>query len=374
MVFKNFQGYGHFIEVSGCDNVRILNCKFLGYKRGTDSGIRECIQLEAATSLNYWWGTFTNDKTKNVVIDGCYFGKDPDNANINYKAPDCGIGGHATNNGLSVDNVAVVNCVFDGLRYAGVHAWCWKNALINNNIFIDCYNSVVLSVQVGTNNYDTEGNLIGYAFCGSDIVISNNIFKINTPNNVRRIFESNEDLSNDSEQKRIKNVSIVNNTITSDAMVTDGVVRAAIYINNMEDLLIKGNNISYHVQYCIQGGRNNYNIVIDGNKIENVYGYGINFSNPTNKVTIKNNDINVNLGSSGIRAPIMINGVSNKKIKDNICNVTVGGTIYGIRLYNVSDNIAILNNISYGASISYSTATNGLQKGNNTYIESWTSD
>lgn len=374
MVFKNFQGYGHVIEVSGCDNVRILNCKFLGYKRGTDSGIRECIQLEAATALNYWWGTYTNDRTKNVVIDGCYFGKDPDNTNVNYTAPDGGIGGHGTNNGISVDNVAVVNCVFDGLRYAGVHAWCWKNALINNNLFIDCYNSVVLSVQAGTNNYDTDGNLIGYAFCGSDIMISNNVVKINTPNNVRRFFDSNEDLSKDSEQKRIKNVSIVNNIITSDAMTTDEVVRATMTINNIENLLIKGNNIGHHAQYCIQGNRNNYNIVIDGNKIENVHGYAISLANPTNKVTIKNNDINVNLGSSGIRGPIMISGVSNTTIKDNICNVTAGGTVYGIRVYGESDNIAILNNVSYGGSISYATATNVLQKGNSTFIDSWTSD
>ena len=115
----------HAIELNACQNARIQDCNFLGFKLGT--GNKEAIQLDVAqknSGNKAWDGTLCN----NVVITGCFTGPSE-----RLPAHPVFVGSHATYEKNCYSNIIITNNIVNS--DCGVYAYYWKDCIITGNIF-----------------------------------------------------------------------------------------------------------------------------------------------------------------------------------------------------------------------------------------------
>ena len=140
VTFLDNPGY-HCLDLVGCANVYIMNCKFLGYySHGKDYA--ESIQIDNCAHLSlpsYPVGSACYDMTycKNIVIDGCEFGASEDRP-AQYIA----IGAHSQGDDYNYhQDIVIRNCNATGNGHTGgdpsygyfVRMMKMKNVLIENN-------------------------------------------------------------------------------------------------------------------------------------------------------------------------------------------------------------------------------------------------
>ena len=143
MVFKDINN-GHFIQITGCENVTVCNCIFAGYKWSGNFNA-ETIQIEQShpgahlsdyenAPVRFEQGEIFG--CKNITIDSCYFGPSDE-----LPGHHIAIGHHGTSHEAVADNLKITNNVFDRPTYAAIRFANVTNVDISGNKFISSADS-----------------------------------------------------------------------------------------------------------------------------------------------------------------------------------------------------------------------------------------
>ncbi|MGV9588268.1 right-handed parallel beta-helix repeat-containing protein [Streptomyces tendae] len=124
---------GHGIDLVASQNVRILNCRFEGFRDNTvdqSSSFREAIQLDFAVSGSGINGAFDGTGCRNILIQGCSFG-----ASARLGGFGRAIGSHSSYNATTwCDGIQILGNRIEATLQEGIRAYAWKNAVIADNI------------------------------------------------------------------------------------------------------------------------------------------------------------------------------------------------------------------------------------------------
>ena len=124
---------GHGIDLVACQNVRILNCRFEGFRDNTvdqSSSFREAIQLDFAVSGSGINGAFDGTGCRNILVSGCSFG-----ASDRLGGFGRAVGSHSSYNATTwCDGVQILGNRIENTLQEGIRAYAWKNAVIADNI------------------------------------------------------------------------------------------------------------------------------------------------------------------------------------------------------------------------------------------------
>lgn len=117
---------GHAIELNALKNVRITNCKFMGW--GSTSLTSEAIQLDYASTAGFpAFGLPDGTPCEDVEISGCEFG-------ASKELPEWGvaIGGHTANIDKPFRDIRILNNKIK-VRAWGIVPYYWTNLIIDSN-------------------------------------------------------------------------------------------------------------------------------------------------------------------------------------------------------------------------------------------------
>lgn len=196
--FYELSQANHLLDMSGCGSVLIQNCTFHGmslpekykptqYKQiasdDTNNNVNlELVQIDVSNGIeNAGMGDTDVEPCNNVIIENCVF-TTSDNANsVNYRP----IGMHTppkNNLGtkLYYENIVIRNNKFYNTLGRAICLFATKNARIEGNYFESVETLIDDVVMIGGSD-STQG----YNDCvdTDNIVIANNIFNYETPNN-----------------------------------------------------------------------------------------------------------------------------------------------------------------------------------------------
>ena len=143
MVFKDINN-GHFIQITGCEDVTVRNCIFAGYKWNGNFNA-ETIQIEQSHP-----GAHLSDHVnapvrfeqgeifgcKNITVDSCYFGPSDE-----LPGHHIAIGHHGTAHEAVADGLKITNNVFDRPTYAAIRFANIVDVEITGNTFISSADS-----------------------------------------------------------------------------------------------------------------------------------------------------------------------------------------------------------------------------------------
>lgn len=181
--FFDTQGF-HSIEVNACDNVKILGCKFRGYRTNTTGSFREAIQIDFAgyselvTITDSSAACYDNTCCKNITIDDCVF-----ESSKWHSAPNTAIGAHSRpHSNDKHTNILITNNIAVGGEYSGcfVSLIAMKDVLIKGNI-VEGYDRFI-KIQSPLSSYYSDGTKTDALLSSeegicSNIIISDNIIK-----------------------------------------------------------------------------------------------------------------------------------------------------------------------------------------------------
>lgn len=288
----------HFMDINACDGVLIDNCRFLGYKDITvDSsrGFAEAIQITNHTQLGYGeFGVWDGTPTKNVIVRNCYFG----HSGTNGMGPVAtAVGNHGSVYGVYNENIKIINCTFEGLSYAGVRPFKYKNFLVDGCTFLNCQRGVVCTNPDGNGDSgnDGAGNVIGLPQSGKNYTINNNIFIGTKEEHIFAVawFKGTD-------YDRMTNLTISNNQFVSQDPLAITNSKAAMYIMLTGNTIIT-NNIFKDVHRAIYAGYVS-DFVFSQNKIENVTSEAVFINEPDVAYQNLGHTFNVDILNNSIRS------------------------------------------------------------------------
>jgi parallel beta-helix repeat protein len=315
----------HALEFNSSENCQALNCAFLGFADNSGDNSRqysEAVQIDMSKSGSSSIGAFDDTPSKNILVDGCYFGP----------STRCGkfgraVGSHTLASGKYYYGIQVVNNRIEGTLQQGIHGYGWRRVTIANNV------------------------INGTGFSGIHLTVPN-------PSSAGYSATS-------------RNISITGNTIERPA--TDSAIRVLGYSGATADqVVISGNSIlgnaadtanGIHVEYCSRpvvtansvsamGSTGIYNLnsdggTVTGNTIRSSASNGINVTNSTG-TTISGNNVDLTTTNHCIFV-----GTSNDFLVTG--NRTNNAAAVGIRLgAGATDGMVTNNRIVKG------TSTNGI--------------
>lgn len=145
--------FAHGMEINSSYNVLIEDCVFIGFKDNTANGSRnysEAVQIDLASHSGFPdFGSWDYTPSKQVTIRNNYFG----NSTTEGMEPwPVGIGGHGGQDHIWNEDINIYNNTFDGMTFAGVRPYKWRNVEINNNT----YNNSKIPILVETNNQNVH--------------------------------------------------------------------------------------------------------------------------------------------------------------------------------------------------------------------------
>lgn len=220
---------GHVIQIAGCDQVTLENCRFEGqWFVGGGDKTREMIQIEPGSVKGYPYTLVQNKApSTNVTIKGCYFGGSESTSQYLVA-----IGTHSQQAGVKCSDIIIEDCTFDNAAYATIHFMAYDRITIRNNTF----NITSDSDQVERYGIlaDTYGSFLDPSGADStnEFTLEGNTFNVDAPNVVVMNITTNN-----RSPKRITGVYIKNNTLTS----TGSAVGINLYL--IENCVIEGNTI-----------------------------------------------------------------------------------------------------------------------------------
>lgn len=165
----------HGIDITASRNVRILNCRFLGFTDNTVDHSRdfsEAIQLDAALSTSGAVLAFDNTVTQDVLVHGCYFGSSERLGPFGRA-----VGSHTSVSGDYYDNIQVIGCRIEGARQEAIRPYAWRRAIIDGNVISGTGTSSVVITG-------PDPAVAGYNLTSHMVTVCNNIIEaptINTP-------------------------------------------------------------------------------------------------------------------------------------------------------------------------------------------------
>lgn len=344
----------HSIELNSSRHVVIENSKFLG-QLGSLTFV-EAIQLDLSTEGGFGaFGEFDNTPCENVTIQNNVFG-----ASKELPAVTRGIGTHSTRIGVLFNDIKVLNNEFINLRDFAIQFLCYKDSVIEGNMFYGCTGGVILySSNPDNANHilDKYNQITTEVQPCSYITVSRNTFERITGKQVLYNYGR--------EKSRNNNIYFKDNVVKN---CTDNSGNIMMICSN--DCKIDGNSVTRVNNFAIYC-RNMTNVSVDNNNIEHTGNYsGIRIMEICRYITVRNNHIK-RVGGNAINiltdvysiivAGNMIAGCNGLGEEyDAIYIHSTGGYI------NVNNNIMrILSGYQYESAI-YITNTidNGVRLGN----------
>jgi parallel beta-helix repeat protein len=319
----------HGVEFNSSENCRVLNCNFLGYKDNTVDSSRqfsEAVQIDIAVSGSSSIPAFDNTPSKNILVDGCYFGV----------SPRCGkfgraVGSHTLASGQYYYGIQVVNCRVEGTLQEGIRGYGWRRSVIANNVINGAGMSGIAMTHpnpssagysASSRNISITGNTIerpatdsairvmGYsgATCDQVVISGNSILgnAADTANGIHVEYCSRPVVTANSVSS-MGSTGIYNN-MCDGGSITGNTVRSSasngINVNGSTGTTISGNNVDgTTTNHCIFVGASN-DFLITGNRTNNAAGAGIRLGAAavdgmvTNNRIIKGTSVNGITGAS----------------------------------------------------------------------------
>lgn len=122
----------HALEFNSTDGGQVVNCRFEGFKDNSveqNRGFAEAVQIDLARSGSASIGQFDNTPSRNILVQGCYFGPS-DRLGRFGRA----VGSHTLVAGTYYDNIRVIGCRIDGALQEGIYGYGWRRAVISSNV------------------------------------------------------------------------------------------------------------------------------------------------------------------------------------------------------------------------------------------------
>ena len=178
VTFKNCNS-DHYIQIGGCKNVKIQNCKFIGTtERDSSRNYVEFIQIDWVTEKGqpYWVSDasiFDGTISDGIEIDGCEFETGIGEYNFMYTC----VGSHSSDGDNKNKNIVIRNCKFTGYSYGGLTIDRMTNVIIDNNVFTDTKDTCAISisnsdnVSINSNNRIKGGKRSIYCTSSSNVKI-----------------------------------------------------------------------------------------------------------------------------------------------------------------------------------------------------------
>ncbi|GIO27731.1 right-handed parallel beta-helix repeat-containing protein [Ornithinibacillus bavariensis] len=354
MVFKDMI-FGHWFDVSGCSDVLIENCQFLGYKDSGGREYSEAIQISSHSEGGFpAFGSYDSTPSRNVTIKDCYFGSSGTEGTTAWAV---GVGDHGQVDGVYNSNIKIIGNTFENLTYAGVRIFKYRDTIIQNNSFLNCQRGVIISnpstIVETSKNIIIDNNIFrntigrdieaGAWFVGGvvskmeSIVIRGNIFDNDIPSLTDSIFIRLAD-----------NVSIESN-------IFKNVYRAAylLYVSNMNFVKNKITDVVRETVFTDEpdvGFRNmglTSNFIIEGNIINGTGRHGL-YVAYVKGFSINNNVINSPaIETDNTRSGVLLTSSSSDGfIAHNKVRMNVSGNQnqYGVQSTATTSNIQLFNN------------------------------
>ena len=320
LTVSNVGGY-HAIEINSSKNVRISNCRFVGYKDTGSRGYSEAIQIDLAKSSGVFgaFGSYDNTPCTDVVIENCYFGPSGTAGTTSWPT---GIGSHSYTSGYKHTNIKMIGNTFDSMtEYAIRLDVKYDDTIISNNIIKNCYAG------------------IGAGFDQADRLTS---------------------------AQQCKNLIITGNQIEG-AGSTSG--HNGVYVVNYDGVTVNNNHVK---NFGVEGI--SFKTVVDGtisnNRLENIGNDGIDIRTNSSAIMVSNNVIkDVSQATNNTHRFIYVSDtttnssiIANRGFKEN-SNVA----LYGIQITNTCSGMRAFGNfIGVAATTAYqdnsgasTTTTNG---------------
>lgn len=344
----------HAIDLNSSRDVYIKGCRFLGYKLISNDYV-EAIQISTHVLEGFnEVGSFDNTPCQNVTIENCIFGESGTSGTQSYPV---GVGNHTAVSGIYNSDIKIINNTFNGMTFAGTRLFQYLDVDVKLNAFNNCQTGVMLSnsnghsenISIAENDFKgtKREDIIGTSTIGNDMVnieVKDNTFidgslsdnatsvyftwvdglnvKGNFHNNVFRAFLF----------EFIKNAKINSNDARN--------------IFDSEFIMVTENNATY------QDSGHTYNIIIDGNRADNVAKTGIYVLHAADfKITGNMLDNVANLDHN-LRSGISVQSNANRGfVSQNTVKKPSAGNMnkYGVEVTGSCTNIQTFNNNADGA-------------------------
>lgn len=215
--------WDHAIEIAGCKNVKIKNCRIQGLKKPAENRqYIECIQFDPC--IHYAFPRFAegsscydNTSNDNIMIEGCEISPSKTDG---YQNLYVAIGGHSPSIS-NHKNIKIINNTISAASYAGIRLMTTENVTIEANKIDSCNVGIMGTVY----NTATGIELI-------NISVKNNKITKSTKQHIRI------DAINTNNQKLAKNINIKENIFDTNAN------EQAIYGIGIDVLNIRNNKWS----------------------------------------------------------------------------------------------------------------------------------
>ena len=284
---SNVGGY-HAIEVNSSKNVRISNCRFVGYKDTGSRAYSEAVQIDLAKSSGVFgaFGSYDNTPCTDVVVENCYFGPSGTAGTTSWPT---GIGSHSYTSGVKHTNVKMVGNTFDSMtEYAIRLDVAYDDTVIANNIIKNCY------AGIGA-GFDQADRITSGQQCKNLIITGNQIEGVNSTSGHSGVYVVNYDgvtvnnnhiknfgvngiafttlidaIVNGNRLENIGNHGISIKTSSSALMVSNNVIKdVSQNTNNTYSYIIYEGNCSNCSTNSNRGFKENSNVALNGVRIEN---------------------------------------------------------------------------------------------------------
>lgn len=185
----------HCLDIVGCNNIKVYNCKFKGYIANSENPNKEAIQIDACGCNSYpiyedkSVAAYDGTQSCNIEIANCLFCKS--DTSPSYPTA-IGQHGQVKLKGGRYRNIKILNNLMIGdptyLYSYGIRAISWEDALIDGNVIenyrvsicTDLYSSVIdphgEPLKGETNHVTASDEDIYYIAC-RNITITNNILR-----------------------------------------------------------------------------------------------------------------------------------------------------------------------------------------------------
>lgn len=294
----------HHVEFNACQNIHVLNCRFLGMANLDTTGqtFNEAIQLDISKRGLATIGADDDTPCNNVWIEGCYFG---DSETSGSGSIGRAVGSHTATITRPHTNIFINNCTAYNTRSFVFRAYNWEKVSITNNKIIDCSAGINWRTAItGPNTTDPNGNQVGSEIAEGGI-IANNVFKGNFANG--RVIEIYGEKGSSGKPKNI--------TVESNSIILSGTGAKydGIYFNICENCVCSNNTIQGVRGHGIYVNGESFGITIQGNTLQDIGQDGIHVSGASHYNNITSNSMR-RMGRNGV----YVNGGECNLVSNNI--------------------------------------------------------
>lgn len=331
----------HVIDFSGCKDIYIDRCKFLG-THGVGR-ITEVIQLDYITTGSFpHFGSNDSTPTENVLIQNCYFSPNYDNAD---SICNISIGSHSAQHPHPSKNITFrKNIIVDSYAEAVKIVHSVNVDIYNNDIYYtkknDCTNVILITTESSTNEYfeksdyiNIEKNIIhdldssslhGVINIGSPSSdTTKQSVAVNIRNNVFRNISTTKNISSYRDRIKCISYSSIFNSVVEGNVFENIPNCTCIDLSNCKNLNIC-KNYAYNVSNLISQfnlGTSSSCLTIDSNRAYNLsdcmFGFYDNYGNRINSYFTISNSI------TDSEKIINLNKCSNFNIVNNLCQNSI---------------------------------------------------